>query len=236
MNVKVITWNVRGLNRAPKRNLVKSLIHKWKADVYCLQETKLDEDVELYAKQLWECRWMRCGFREAEGSKGGIIMLWDSRVWTGNLIAKGSYSIFYNFVAAQHSFSWNFTCLYAPHTRPERQSCWEEISTIRGLWEGPWVVCGDFNINRFMVERRNSTRISPSMSDISEWIEDMELIDPPPNGGKFTWFKGVNHNSASRIDRFLYSMDWEESFRHIKQKILPRVQSDHTPLLFECGN
>lgn len=64
----------------------------------------------------------------------------------------------------------------------------------------------------------------------------MELFDPPLNGGRFTWFRGVFHNSAARLDRFLYSTEWEESFRLIRQKLLPRVNSDHTPLMLECGN
>ncbi|KAG5585897.1 hypothetical protein H5410_046331 [Solanum commersonii] len=33
MNVNIISWNVRGLNDARKRLLIKSLLHNWKADV-----------------------------------------------------------------------------------------------------------------------------------------------------------------------------------------------------------
>ncbi|WMV12488.1 hypothetical protein MTR67_005873 [Solanum verrucosum] len=64
----------------------------------------------------------------------------------------------------------------------------------------------------------------------------MELHDPHLNGGKFTWFRGVNHQSAARLDRFLYSMEWEEAFKIISQKILPIVISDHIPIMLECGN
>lgn len=88
MKINICSWNVRGLNRISKRILVKSCIQKWRADVYCFQETKLEKDVEFFAKQLWGSKWMRCGYLEAEGSRGGIIMLWDSRLWTGVLIDK----------------------------------------------------------------------------------------------------------------------------------------------------
>lgn len=88
----------------------------------------------------------------------------------------------------------------APHTRVEKNDCWEEISAAKGLIEGPWVVCGDFNTIRHMAERRNCSRITIIMRDFSEWIEDMGLHDPHLNGGKFTWFMGISHYSAARLD------------------------------------
>lgn len=41
MKMKMISWNVRGLNDSQKRLVVKSLLHEWKCDVVCLQETKI---------------------------------------------------------------------------------------------------------------------------------------------------------------------------------------------------
>ena len=41
MNLKFVSWNVRGLNEQDKRLQVRNLIRKWKADIVCLQETKL---------------------------------------------------------------------------------------------------------------------------------------------------------------------------------------------------
>ena len=39
----------------------------------------------------------------------------------------------------------------------------------------------------------------------------------------------------SRIDRALVSLDWEEHFGNISQRVLPRVILDHCPLLLEVG-
>ncbi|WMV13351.1 hypothetical protein MTR67_006736 [Solanum verrucosum] len=78
-----------------------------------------------------------------------------------------------------------------------------------------------------------------AMEDFSDFIEDMELQDLPLTGGSFTWRKwrkGDRQDIAARLDRFLISEEWEVSFRKIKQSILPRVTSDHNPLLLECGN
>lgn len=75
MNIKRITWNVRGLNNNTNKNLVKTCLQKWKADVVCLQETKVNKGIEGIAYQLWSCRWMKLGFIEADGSKGGILLM-----------------------------------------------------------------------------------------------------------------------------------------------------------------
>ena len=41
MNLKILSWNVRGLNDGRKRLIVKNLLRDLKCDVICLQETKL---------------------------------------------------------------------------------------------------------------------------------------------------------------------------------------------------
>ena len=41
MKIKMISWNVRGLNDPRKRLVVKNLMQEWKCDVVCLQETKI---------------------------------------------------------------------------------------------------------------------------------------------------------------------------------------------------
>lgn len=41
---------------------------------------------------------------------------------------------------------------------------------------------------------------------------------------------------AFRPDRFLFSEGWDEHFKAIKQRVLPRTTSDHCPILLECGD
>ena len=48
----------------------------------------------------------------------------------------------------------------------ERESFWNELSDIRGLWDDPWCVGRDFNVLRFLGERRNCHRVSASMRPV----------------------------------------------------------------------
>jgi len=70
MNFKLVSWNVRGLNNLEKRRLVNSMIWGWKADIICLQETKLEGNVIDLAKQVW-------GGKMDQTSISGIQ--WDKR-------------------------------------------------------------------------------------------------------------------------------------------------------------
>ncbi|WMV37016.1 hypothetical protein MTR67_030401 [Solanum verrucosum] len=73
------------------------------------------------------------------------------------------------------------------------------------------------------------------MREFSDFIEDMGLIDLQMENATFTWYKGDNHEVASRIDRILFSKEWEESFNDLKVIPLQRIISDHVPLALQGG-
>ena len=41
MRIKILSWNVRGTNSDDKRKLIKAFLKGYKADLVCIQETKL---------------------------------------------------------------------------------------------------------------------------------------------------------------------------------------------------
>ena len=89
---------------------------------------------------------------------------------------------------------------------------------------------------RFPSERMGSADFSPAMYDFSNFISDNGLIDIPLSGGNFTWSNNRDLVSMSRIDRFLYTADWEEGFVTISQKRLVKLTSDYFPIMLECGS
>lgn len=86
MQFKLVSWNVRGLNTRDKRRVVKSIMGDWKADVICVQETKLERDLMGLVRQIKGGRWIKMACLEASGTRGGIMMLWDSRIWKGEVL------------------------------------------------------------------------------------------------------------------------------------------------------
>ena len=43
MKIKILSWNVRGVNDSDKRKVIKNLIRTNRVDLVCLQETKVQE-------------------------------------------------------------------------------------------------------------------------------------------------------------------------------------------------
>lgn len=236
MIVNIISWNVRGLNQTSKRSIIKNLIHCWKADIYCFQETKIEGEIGSFVKDLWANRWVKYCQLEASGTRGGILIMWDGRVWSGEVSSLGAYSITCKLTRINQDLIWFLTGVYAPNSREEREEVWWEVGSTRGLFDGPWVVCGDFNTARFPSEKKNCSRISRAMTDLSNFIEDLGLLDPHLVGGKYIWRKEDRHDTTSRLDRLFLSDEWDEVFRNIKQTVLHKVTSDHNPIMLQSGN
>ncbi|RVW81060.1 Transposon TX1 uncharacterized 149 kDa protein [Vitis vinifera] len=106
---------------------------------------------------------------------------------------------------------------------------------LENLEEDPWCLGGDFNAVRFPEERRNSLRLTTEMRRFSKVLGELGLKDLPLVGGPFTWIGGLNSQAASRLDRFLFSDQWEDHFSAITQAALPRLISDHSPIVLQAG-
>ncbi|XP_070017179.1 uncharacterized protein [Nicotiana sylvestris] len=205
MKIKVISWNVRGLNDKKKREIIKSQVQNWRADIICMQETKVEGDIKEIVNQIWGGRWVSYASLKASGTRGGILLLWDCRVWKGEMLQTGAYTLTCKFKALLQNFQCHITGVYAPNCKIERKIVWREIGAVRGLMEGPWAVCGNFNVTRYPSEKRECSRRSRAMVEFSDFIEDMELIDLRLEGVYYTWFKGDN-----RFDDRI--RDWWTSF------------------------
>lgn len=74
------------------------------------------------------------------------------------------------------------------------------------------------------------------LSEFSDLIGDMNLNDLQLGNDTFTWFRGNNHQIASRIDRILVSLEWDDAFNNLKQYTMQRILSDHFPITLLGGS
>ena len=125
--------------------------------------------------------------------------------------------------------------MYGPVIGSEKEDFWEELGAIRGLWDDPWCLGGDFNSVRFPEKRRNAPSLTAEMRRFSKVIGELGLRDSPLTGGLFTWIGGLNSQAASRLDCFLILDQQEDHFSAITHSALPRMVSDHSPIVLEAG-
>ena len=83
-NLKLLNWNVRGLNSTARRETVRLLIQQAKPHIICLQETKLSQiddlsAIEFLGQTLWSLEYL-----PANSTRGGIVIAWDT-----DLVAAG---------------------------------------------------------------------------------------------------------------------------------------------------
>ncbi|XP_020081326.1 uncharacterized protein LOC109704977 [Ananas comosus] len=73
------------------------------------------------------------------------------------------------------------------------------------------------------------------MAMFSDLIRDLALIDLPMTNQTYTWPNMQHKPTLAKLDRFLVSTEWDLSFPLSKVKALPRITSDHTPIILTTG-
>lgn len=106
----------------------------------------------------------------------------------------------------------------------------EDIQDLYSEVDGPWALIGDFNATL-----KDSKRIGPALANsrITEprfqaTLDICNLIDVGFSGDPFTWARGT---TRKRLDRALCNLDWRLRFIEAGIAHLPKLKSDHAPLL-----
>ena len=75
-----------------------------------------------------------------------------------------------------------------------------------------------------------------AMQEFSNFISEQGLIDLPLQGGIYTWSNDKEVVLKARLDKFLFSADWEDRFPTVSQRRMSRLCSDHFPIVLEGGS
>jgi exonuclease III len=118
MNLQIVSWNMRGLNDGSKRLRVRNLLRTWKADIVCLQETKLEAVDWGTIQSLWRGQYVDWLCLNSSGVSGGILIMWVVEKVDE---AVGRFSISCRFKVVLYGFEWGFTRVYGPHRDVERR-------------------------------------------------------------------------------------------------------------------
>lgn len=90
VDMKIISWNIRGLGAREKRSVIRSIINKQKPDVVCIQETMLVEMSKENFESIWNDKEIKWVFCPACGKSGGLLMAWDNRNFEGGSFSMGT--------------------------------------------------------------------------------------------------------------------------------------------------
>ena len=95
LQMKIMTWNVRGCGSYNKRRSIKEVISKEDPDMVVLQEVKKEIVDRRFVGSIWKSRFKESILLPSVWTSGGILVVWDSRRLkvTENLIGDFSVSI-----------------------------------------------------------------------------------------------------------------------------------------------
>uniref|UniRef100_A0A2N9IRA3 Reverse transcriptase domain-containing protein n=1 Tax=Fagus sylvatica TaxID=28930 RepID=A0A2N9IRA3_FAGSY len=178
----------------------------------------IDKDRQLLKRTTTSHKSVQKGLRELRNLsssvnyEGGVLLIWDKRMVEQVDVVKGKFSVSCLWKGLVDGFDWACFGVYGPHTDGERLELWNELSSRRGY-----------------------SGFCPAMVAFSDWIENLQLVDLPLVGGRYTWSNSSTPPSMSRLDRALISSDWEEHFPDVQLKLLSRPVSDHYPIMVETG-
>ena len=120
MKVKILSWNVRGVNDSEKRKVIRNFIRTQRVDLVCLQETKIQGMNKDSVHSIGVGKFLEWKALDAEGTAGGILLFWDKRRLSLVESESGSFSLSCVFRMVEDDFQWMFTRVYDPVERSSK--------------------------------------------------------------------------------------------------------------------
>lgn len=110
------------------------------------------------------------------GSVGGLLLLWNAAFWQKIDEHVGRVSIAVLLKDVKRGSAWVTTSVYGPHNPTDRADFWLELNQVAGMWNRPWVLGGDFNVIRFLHEKKGGGSMSKAMKNFSNGFAGMILL------------------------------------------------------------
>ncbi|XBI55934.1 hypothetical protein VPH35_037635 [Triticum aestivum] len=186
--LKIIVWNVRGLNARARRTAIRSLIVSTDASIVCFQETKMEFIHMSTVLETLGSDFDDYVYLPAIGTRGGILLAWKSRMVTAD-----NHMFSPNTLTTQVSTPssadapWWLTIVYGPQQDHEKIAFLQEIRDVRANCAGPWMLCGDFNLIYRDEDKNNGNINRRMMGRFRRVINDLALKEVYLNGRRYTW-------------------------------------------------
>jgi hypothetical protein len=99
--------------------------------VICLQETKCEFFDQRFIRKFCPKRFDSFAYSPSVGASGGILVLWNSSVFSGSLQQIERFAVSIQFTSVHNNDSWNLTTVYGPCQGNERDQLYLGYTTLK---------------------------------------------------------------------------------------------------------
>ncbi|GJR31764.1 RNA-directed DNA polymerase, eukaryota, reverse transcriptase zinc-binding domain protein [Tanacetum coccineum] len=214
MDIKVATWNIRGLNTFDKQKEVKKLITEEKLHLCAVIETRVKYSKIKNIGDIVFGNWEYVTNAENNNKGCRIMVGWDQNMLATWLITKTKQSMLFLVETLCQRTNFFCTVVNASNYGVERRKLWKELGAYKQITNGnSWVILGDFNVTLEAKEHSNGSSVPTSdMTEFKNCVEELEIEDILSSGVM------INEN-------FL------DKFPTAHSVFLPYLISDHSPAI-----
>ena len=248
--MKLISWNVNGLRACVQKGF-QEFFEQADADIFCIQESKLQEGQIELPLQGYHQYW---NYAKKKGYSGTAIFSKEEPLSVSYGIGIEEHDQEGRVITLEFE-DFYFVTVYTPNSQNELARLpyrmeWEDafLSYINALdEEKPVVFCGDLNVAHQEIDLKNPKTNRKNAGFTAEEREKMTIllkngyVDSfryfyPEQEGIYSWwsyrFKAREKNAGWRIDYFIVSERLKEKMKGaaIRTEILG---SDHCPVVLE---
>ena len=231
--MKIISWNIRGLNAKIKKSALKKIIARHDPHFIFIQETKVESFNPKIIKTIWNVENVGWLYTPSVGNSGGILSMWKE-----DFFKISSHRVENSWIAIHGHFpSLDFqgvmVNIYNPCCRLARSQIWASLEEYWANAQTPFLILGDFNEVLGPEDRGSHEFSQGGAKEFEGFIQQTQLTEIPASDGWYTWFSG---RAKSKLDRLLVNPEWFSKFPSIHVSLQKRNLSDHCPLIVKTDD
>ena len=230
--MKLFYWNCRGFGNAPTQRVLFYYCQHFSPDYICLSEPMV-----LFSS-IQQSYWDSLGFDLLATNLCPLPSLWVFG-------KRGAPSPTHVHLHDQHitldvhfaNVSQRVSFVYGSVWSNRRILLWSDLYNISLNFSSSWCVLGDFNAVLGAHEKLGRAPASTPCRNFCSFIDDCMLSHVSSRGSFYTWSNGRHGISRveCRLDRVLGNISFFNQWHEISCSVLPRHNSDHSPLLLHCA-
>lgn len=245
--MKMISWNVNGLRACVTKGF-KEYFENADADIFSVQETKLQEGQIDFAPEGYNCYW---NYAERKGYSGVAVFTKKEPLSVSYGLGIGEHDKEGRVITLEFNNFYHVT-VYTPNSQSENARLdyrmqWDDAfrNYINELNKtNPVIVTGDLNVAHNEIDLKNpaSNRKNPGFTDeerakmtellASGYVDSFRYLYPDKTGAYSWWsyrFNARKNNAGWRIDYYIVSDSIKDKIKaaEIHSEIMG---SDHCPV------